>query len=192
MIRNLIVLCALALVATFTVPSFAEVARPRPPRPDLEYRVDRLERESAEIRRTLQQILYRLDELENHGPVPPPVPGNELVHSCLVVDSGYNKTFLGQGKSQLDAEFEARQSCQKSVSASYCAGNAMLKCDTNKDAYQIEKYVCVLTDSGYNKTFRGEGETAVAAEANAKVSCQSSVSASYCGKVEPRCEPVYY
>lgn len=184
-------LCLLAVAGIFCLNSFAE-SRPRPPRRDLEYRIGQLERQSNEIMRSLHNISYRLDELENSGPLPPPEPRPEVMHACLIVDSGYHKTFRSQATSRLDAEYGARLSCQKSVSANYCAGSAILKCDSTKDLYQVEKFICVVTDSGYNKTFRGEGVTAVAAEAHAKENCQKAVSPNYCGKVEPRCEPVYY
>ena len=185
-------ICLIAVASVFCLNSFAE-PRPRPPRRDLEYRIGQLERQSSEIMRSLRDISYRLDELEANGPTfPPEEPRPETIHACLIVDSGYSKTFVGQAKSKLDAEYSARLSCQSEVNASYCGAGATLKCDSNKDAYQIEKFICVVIDSGYSKSFRGEGITAVAAEAHAKSNCQKAVNASYCGKVQPRCEPVYF
>jgi hypothetical protein len=147
------------------------------------------------------QILYRIYSLEQSvrdldarlaylegnssgGPTRFPSPGL----SCLLVDSGYSKTFLGKASTKLQAESIARQECGKSVNSSYCDGS--VRCSNATRDPNITGYFCTMIDSGYSKTFNGEGSDAIEAEAHAKQACQESVNATYCGTVSVRCEAV--
>jgi hypothetical protein len=103
---------------------------------------------------------------------------------CLLTDSGYSKTFLGKGATKLDAEFDAKRQCSSAIHSSYCA-SGRLKCD---DVVPAQVVTCVITDTGYSKIFRGSGDSALEAEANAKIECQKSVNASYCAPAAVRCE----
>ncbi len=47
---------------------------------------------------------------------------------CVVIDSGYQKTFSGRGADMIEAEAKAKQACQASVNASYC-GNVTARCE---------------------------------------------------------------
>lgn len=152
----------------------------------LEARVNQLEHQVFELSRSLNLLQKRVDEIAYYPPVTPPA---DAVAACMIVDSGYSKTFLGVAKTKLDAEYNARITCQNNISAGFCTGSsAHLKCDDNFKPPYTSGYVCMITDSGYSKTFRGTGRTAVEAEAKAKQSCQSSVSAGFCGNVAARCE----
>lgn len=183
------------LLLTLPTLVFAQSDR-RPDRPlrDDDGRIGRLERSVHQLERensNLHQRLSRIEDIlrDDHGggggPYPP--PANEIF-ACMLVDSGYTKTFLAEGRSVLDAEYNVKQKCGQSVHASYCNGGR-LECDSNKNS-RARGYVCMITDSGYSKSFRGEGPTSLSAEANAKISCQSSVHPSYCGNIQPRCEEI--
>lgn len=153
---------------------------------NLETRVGQLERQVFEMNRALTILQKRVDDLSYYPPANTPA---EAIAACMIVDSGYSKTFLGTAKTKLDAEYNARMACQNNVSAGFCTGiSAHLKCDDNFKPPYASGYVCMITDSGYSKIYRGTGRTAVEAEAKAKQSCQSAVSAGFCGKVEARCE----
>jgi len=179
----------LCLLFLFIAPSFAiaQVDR-RPPPPGHGYddssRVIRLERKVDELNRRLLRVENFLDNGGGGGGRPP----HNGVHMCMLVDSGYSKTFLAEGKSQLDAEYNVRQKCAQTVSSSYCA-SGKLKCDNNYNS-RGQGFMCVIRDTGYSRNFRGEGLTGVAAEASARISCQASVSASYC-QAAARCEENY-
>ena len=152
----------------------------------LDLRVQQLERQVNNQNLAIDELFSRLDRMDQRGGRGYGGPGGgyrAVTFNCLVTDSGYNKSFLGSGTTQLDAEFNAKKACQSAVSPSYCTVTP--KCDNTRDGAQGA--VCVITDSGYNKSFRGEGSTPIAAEANAKASCQASVSPSYCA-VTARCE----
>lgn len=156
----------------------------------VESRVERLERRVIDQERAIDDLYERLDRMDRRGPrpLPPTQPPMRLTYNCMLVDAGYTKTFSGSGSTQLDAEFAVKQACEKSVNASYC--QVTPKCDTSGSQGSVGA-VCMITDAGYSKTFRGEGSSPIAAEAAAKVSCQSSVNASYCGNVKARCELKY-
>jgi hypothetical protein len=178
-----IVSLSLATVS-FTLLSASAWADPHFGDRELEFRVNLLEQQVSELNRSLGILQKRVDELSSFPPSAPV----EMVAACMVIDSGYSKTFLGVGKSKLDAEYSARSACQSTVSASFCSNHAQLKCDDNFKPPYARGFVCMVTDSGYSKTFRGVGRTAIEAEARAKQICQSSVSAVYCGHVSARCE----
>jgi hypothetical protein len=182
-----------------TVPTLAFAQRDRRPddrRPDAppareDDRIRRLERDVLFLQRESDDLKARLNRVEDFlddrgGHRPPP---RDLKNICMLIDSGYSKTFLAEANSKLDAEYNVRQKCAANVHASYCQAGK-LKCDTNQDS-RGRGFVCMITDSGYSKNFRGEGVSLVAAEATARISCQNSVHASYCVNVAARCEEIY-
>jgi len=157
----------------------AQGRRPLPPPGDhLEQRVRYLED-------IIRQHEYRLSQIESGGYQPPPPYKG---HSCMIIDSGYSKVFFGQGRSQLQAETEARQECGKAVHPTYCGG--AIKCTDGQSEPRARGYFCVVKDSGYGKVFSGEGDDIVEAEYKAKFACQSAVHPSYCGRVAANCEPL--
>ncbi|MCE3009680.1 MAG: hypothetical protein LW875_03600 [Proteobacteria bacterium] len=132
----------------------------------------------------IENLNRRLERLEfGGGPINP----RENVSVCMLVASSFLKTYLGTGKNKMDAEYSARESCQKGVHSSFCRSGA-LKCDSNLDTAFESEAVCLVTAATYGRTYRGEGRTAIEAEAKAKQACQEDVHASYCGNVKARCE----
>lgn len=149
-----------------------------------------LEQRVRELEKTvyfMDQRLRNLEDLMGPAPRPLPPPVNSS-YTCMLVDSGYTKTFYAKGKSILEAEYEVKQVCSKTVNASYC--QKVTKCSSEQVDPYVKGYFCMLTDSGYGKTFKGEGSDLVEAEAKAKIACQSTVNASYCGNVSARCEAI--
>ena len=170
-----------SLISIFTWASFSSaqvIVRYKDPG-SLEAKIERLEYKLEATNRRLER-LERRDSV-----VRPPVYQQKVDVSCLLVDSGYKKTFLGTGRNALEAEGAVRLSCEKSVHASYCTG--AVKCSSGISEIG-QGALCILNDSGYNRIFKGEGKNEVEAEAKAKQSCQASVHASYCGEVTVRCE----
>ncbi|KHD87028.1 MAG: hypothetical protein OM95_16570 [Bdellovibrio sp. ArHS] len=136
----------------------------------------------------LESLVYglhqRVTSLEYQRPTPPPPPV-PVEMACMITDSGYGKVFLGKGRTKLEAEAQAKEQCGNSVHASYC--NTNLKCsDPNQDR-ATQGAICVVTDSGYGKTFKGEARTLLEAEFNARKACNESVHASYCN-AKARCD----
>lgn len=181
--------CVKLIITTLLfVPHFANAQRsPRPPI-DESRRLDRLERAVENLQDevyTLGRRVSYLEDLIGNNPLPPP---QELTHVCLIIDSGYSKAFVGIGKTKIDAEFQAQQNCAKGAHPTYCTGaSAKMKCDDTLSS-RGRGFVCVVTDTGYGKVFRGEGITAVAAEGAAKQACQAGAHPTYCGNVTARCE----
>lgn len=172
----------MAVVACMTLSS-AVLAQVRPGYDgrNLERRVSDLEQEADQMSRRLIRLERALE-----GNRPPVYQEREDI-SCLLIDSGYMKTFFAEGRTKLEAETNVRQACAKSVHSSYCNGSA-LKCSSGVKEYGVRGYLCVVTDSGYGKIFKAEGKNEVEAEAKAKQACQNSVHASYCGNVKAHCE----
>lgn len=158
----------------------------------LERRVQRLENEVNRAQRALEQFHHRISRLERDrdDDYRDPVPPQDVVHACIIMDTGFKRTFLGKASSQIDAKYEAKTKCEADVHDSYCKiSNA--RCDSNLDDRRVKSYVCVVVDSGFNRAFRGEGQTAIEAEAKAKKNCEKDVHDSYCGEVRASCEPIY-
>lgn len=158
----------------------------------LERRVSRMENEMNRMQRALEQFHHRISRLEQKSDDDrrDPRPPRDVQHVCMLVDSGRTKTFLGKANTQIDAKFEVKSECEKSVHTSYCQLENV-KCDSTLDNPRSSKYTCVLVDTGRGKAFRGEGITQVEAEGHAKQSCQSSVHSSYCGNTAVTCEASY-
>ncbi len=139
------------------------------------------------VERKMEMLTRRIELLERELiNTQPPRYEEKTQISCLLVDTGYAKTFLGTARNKIEAEVAVRNACEKDVHSSYCAGQ--LKCNSGVKDPRVEGYVCIVTDSGYARTFKGEGKSEIEAEAKAKQSCQSAVHASYCGKATARCE----
>jgi len=172
--------------------AFAQI-RERVPMPPIgrgDARVLELEGKVRELERTLYDVDQRLRTIETGGyigqPLPVPAPGYRQQISCLLVDSGFQKTFLGKADTQLQAEVMARQECAKKVHQSYC--NSKVRCSDGVTDLYARGHYCMIIDSGFSKTFSGQGADAIEAEAKAKQACQASVHSSYCGNVTARCE----
>ncbi len=172
-------------LGVFTLLSFSAHAQIYDDIGQLEYRVRNLE----QIVRSMDMRLRAIENgMTNPYPPQPPHPGPATRYTCLLVDTGYAKTFYSKSSSRLQAETGARQECGKSVHSSYCQG--AVRCSNGITDPYSRGYFCSLADSGYSKTFSGEGEDPIEAEAKAKQSCQSSVHSSYCGNVTARCEAI--
>lgn len=146
-----------------------------------------LEQRVRFLENKLRSVETRLDALENGSDPLPGLPPEKVDVACLVVDSGYAKTFLGMGRNSIEAEDQARQFCSESVNSSYCTRPA--RCSSGEKEVGIRGYICSMKDSGYNRPFRGDGKTSIEAEAKAKQACQQAVNSQYCGNVTARCEP---
>lgn len=178
------------LIMTATSQAQAQV-RPEPrPMDPVEQKVRELDRRMNHLEENYRRLEYRLSILEQGSyPNPyPPVPEPRIDYSCLLVDTGYTKTFLGRGPTQLQAETNARLECGKSVHSSYCASTVRCSNGIREPGYR--GYFCTLQDTGYSKTFSGEGIDLIEAEAKAKISCQQSVHSSYCGNARVKCEGI--
>jgi hypothetical protein len=150
----------------------------------LEFRVSILERQVSDMNRTLLALQKRVEEI---APSPPANPV-EIVAACMITDSTYSRTFLGIAKNKIDAEYNARNACQASLSSTnLCGKSAALKCDDNSKPTDAHGFICMVTDSAYSKNFRGIGRTPVEAEAKAKQACQNSAGPANCGTVAARC-----
>lgn len=169
---------------------FCGIAHAQVPGPvprDVATRLQTLERKVQQLQNLLANHDNRLQNLEfNQGITPPPnaYPSPPLTYSAILIDSGYNKTFLGNGSTKLEAEAMVRQECGKVVHPSYCNGSVRF----GSADVGTRGFFCVITDSGYQKTFSASGANAIEAEAKAKQACQATVHPSYCGNVTPRCE----
>ncbi|MFL5815638.1 MAG: hypothetical protein ACJ763_18855 [Bdellovibrionia bacterium] len=150
----------------------------------IEFRVSLLERQVSEMNRTMLALQKRVEELAGNPPAPPV----EIIAACMITDSTYSRTFLGVAKNKIDAEYNARNACQVSLSSTnLCGKSASLKCDDNSKPNDAHGFICMVTDSAYSKNFRGTGRTPVEAEAKAKQACQNSAGPSNCGPVAARC-----
>ena len=157
--------------------------------PSISFAQDDLRVRVRDLERNLRQTEQRLNRLEEiiysggngggHG------GGYKSSIDCMLTDTGYTKTFLSNGRNQIEAEANVRKACGESVHPSYCTGS--VKCSSGNE-YSGRGYLCMLIDSGHSKTFQAEGANQIEAEAKAKIACQSSVHPSYCGNVTPRCE----
>lgn len=148
-------------------------------------RIRVLEQRVQQLENIISSIHQRVSNLEyNRRPDPYPEPvAQESI--CMLIDTGYSKVFLGRGRLKLEAEAEVREACGKAVHSSYCQG--AMKCNDPHSDRRINGAMCVLTDTGYSKTFRGEGKSLIEAEYAARKTCGEAVHASYCvGAI--RCE----
>ncbi len=152
---------------------------------NVDINMDQRVRELERTVRYMDQRIRNLEAITSPRPLPPPVQSS---YTCMIVDSGYSKTFYGKGRTLIETEFETKQNCAKSVHSSYCQN--ITKCSTDQMDPYAKEYFCLVTDSGYGKTFKGEGSDQIEAEAKAKQACQSAVHPSYCGKVTAKCESI--
>ncbi|HPI40757.1 MAG TPA: hypothetical protein PLJ21_08120 [Pseudobdellovibrionaceae bacterium] len=186
MLLKTIFLASLLFLLTFGSTSFAERGLNnndfinQMSDPNLDNRVRNLERSV----RILDQRIQTLEAILSRNP-PPAHQGPKGV-SCMIVDSGFKKTFYAKGKSILEAEYNTKLECQKTLHPSNCQN--ITKCSDLQKYENENGYFCILNDSGFKKTFKGEGSDLVEAEAKAKQACQAEVNAAYCGPVEPRCD----
>jgi len=154
---------------------------------ELERAIERLQDRNERLDRRVTEIERFLDGGYN------PKPPKDLQHFCMIVDSNTKRVFLSQSNSRIDAEFKAKETCSKTIYSGYCNGSdeQHLRCDTNANS-NYAKVVCMISDSNTKRVFRGEGDSYVAAEANAKIACQQGgVYSGYCGLQPANCEEVY-
>lgn len=137
----------------------------------LETRVNHLEGVLAQLHQRVSNLEY------NQRPEPFPPPAAHEV-ACMLTDTGYSKVFLGKGRMALEAEAAVRDACGKAVHPSYCQSS--VKCSDPRQDRPINGAVCVLTDTGYSKTFKGEAKSLIEAEFKARKACGDSVHPSYC------------
>jgi len=99
------------------------------------------------------------------------------VVACLLGDNFRGDVFLGKGRVTIEAEQAARASCARNSSASYCSSE--VRCS---DIRESQPSICVIKDSFRGDSFKGEGESVLEAEFNARRACSSNSSASYCSQ----------
>ena len=136
---------------------------------------------------TNNDLLSEVSRRMSFAQQPPQYPAPTSTYTCMMIDSGYSKTFVAKGSTKLQAEAELKKSCAESVHPSYC--NSEIRCAQQEQG--TRGYFCLLTDTGYSKTFSAEGTDIIEAEAKTKVSCQNAVHPSYCAKAPIKCEPIY-
>ena len=163
-------------------------------RGQIESRLLSLEQRANHTEYNLQLALNKIENLERLlggvNPVPPP-PIHKPSVNCLLVDTGYKKTFLASGRNGLEAEVEVRRVCSQTVNSAYCNSTSSLKCDTHQSSPPWgQGHICMLIDSGYGRSFKGEGSSLIIAEAKARIACQGNVNSAYCGDVVVRCEEI--
>ncbi len=145
----------------------------------LETKVNQLEGYMAHLNQRLSDLEYN-----QRPPVPPPPPAAQEV-MCLITDSGYKQVFMGKGRVRLEAEAAARQACGSGTHPTYCTG--AIKCsDPRQDPY-VRGAICMITDTGYKKTFKAEGKTVIEAEYAVRKACGSGTHPTYC-QHEASCE----
>lgn len=147
-------------------------------------RIRVLESRVYQLESVIVQMNQRINALE-YGQRPFPYPQTPIQSeiACMIIDSGHSKSYLGKGRTQIEAEANAREACGKSTHSSYCTTTA--KCDERNQL--VDGATCMLVDSGHSKTFKGDGKSLVEAEYKARKSCSDSVHAVYC-KTNVRCD----
>ena len=185
----------ISVVVAMGAPIFANAqAKPRPQPQDssLERRISVLENQNERQANRIQNINQRLRDVEQYleqlgGDRRPPRGGENLGIACMLIDTGYGKAHVGTGSSNLDAEYQAHKTCESSTHSSYCT-KGKLECEV---ITSYSKSVCVLTDKGYGKRHRGEGDNEVLAKASAIKKCGVDTHSSYCTGATIQCENVY-
>lgn len=102
-----------------------------------------------------------------------PRPGSSA--ACIIQDTLRGDAFFGKGRVPVEAEQVARESCARNSSATYC--RAQVRCS---EARESRPSICVLSDSLRGDSFKGEGESSIEAEYNARRACTRNSSATYC------------
>ncbi len=154
--------------------------------------ISRLERTINRLQQRVAQMDSRLSNIENYLDNNGSAPPKKIIHACMVVDSNTKRVFFETANTKIDAEFKSKELCGKSVYRGDCTGqdSQHLKCDSNI-YIRGSSVVCIMSDGNTKRVFRGTGETAVLAEANAKTACQKSVYSGYCGLQPVQCEEAY-
>lgn len=176
---------SLFLAAAVLLSGSMSLAQRAPGGPDRGDRSEFLERRVNELERSLERTDARLRRVERLLDGSMPQPPSRVDVSCLIVDRGYKKTFLGSGRNALEAEANVRNVCANGAHPSYC--DTEVKCSSGQSE-NVRGYMCVVTDRGYKKTFKGEGQNIIEAEAKAKQACEVGAHPSYCGNEVARCE----
>lgn len=146
----------------------------------LESKVSQLEGYMAHLNQRLSNLEYN-----QRPPVPPPPPSQNQEVACLITDSGYKQVFIGKGRVRLEAEAAVRQACGSGTHPSYCTG--AVKCsDPRQDPY-MRGAICMMTDTGYKKTFKAEAKSLMEAEYAVRKACGDGTHPTYC-QSEPQCE----
>ena len=101
---------------------------------------------------------------------------------CLVRNSVSNRSFLGRGSSGIRASFDAQAQCAAQNFANNCAAPS---CET-VDFMRRRPFVCLVDNRVTNRSYRGEGETRLEAEYQARNACEGQNFANNCAVT--RCE----
>lgn len=137
----------------------------------LEDRVNQLQ----DVLSTLHQRVAHLEN--NRRPHPLPPPGVQEV-ICMLKDTGFNRVFIGKGRMRLEAEEAVRQTCGSGTHPNYCQDS--IKCSDPRNDPPINGAICVLTDTGFSRLFKGESKTLIEAEFNARKACGDGTHPNYC------------
>ncbi|MGE5085940.1 MAG: hypothetical protein ACM3MG_06525, partial [Bacillota bacterium] len=133
----------------------------------LESRLAALEDQVYELRRRVERC-----EGGNSGGYNPRPTG---MAACLIQDTLSGAVFFGKGRVPVEAEQIARANCASNSSARFCS--SQVRC---LEARDVRPSVCILQDSLNGSSFKGEGESAIEAEYNARRACSSNSSARFC------------
>jgi hypothetical protein len=101
---------------------------------------------------------------------------------CMVRNAVSNRSYLGRGATGVLASFEAQRQCAAQSYASNCANPS---CES-VDILRRRPFVCVVDNRVSNRSHRGEGETRLEAEFQARSACEAQSYASNCAVT--RCE----
>jgi hypothetical protein len=116
-------------------------------------------------------------------PVPTPVPGKPKVlgYACTLKNTITDLLYTADASTQIDAEFEVQQNCQKQGHVSYCAEK-----DVQCEAYTklVSTDVCIAKNTITDKTYRATGKNKIQATAFAVLACQKDGHVSYCAPLK--------
>lgn len=141
-----------------------------------------LENRVSELERIVYDLHQRISTLENGGSSRPP-RFQEV--SCMVTAEAYYNVYLGKGRTSLEAEANALQTCGSALNGSLCK---KVTCDDSART-NIRGAICTVTAKAYNNVYKGEGATLMEAEYNARKSCEKALNGSLCSNSNPvRCE----
>lgn len=90
---------------------------------------------------------------------------------CLIRNTHFSRTFVGKATTEIDAQYEVQTTCERS-------GNWPENCDKstlNCAPILSPRFsaVCLVTNTRFNKTFRGKGRNWVEAKAEAFQNCET-------------------
>ncbi len=101
----------------------------------------------------------------------------KMLVGCMYKNSATGKTFFAKSNSEIQSKFLANQVCQ---TAGYVQNCGLVRCETGEESWN--NFICTISNSATNKTFRGDAKFKLEAEALARQSCESAGYINNCTK----------